>query len=298
MSAPLVSVCMITYNHENFIEQAIESILSQVTQFIYEIIICDDKSSDNTLHIIEKYEKKHKIVLIKNEKNLGPWRSLDLTFKKAKGEYIALLEGDDYWIDKTKLEQQISFLEKNEKYSMCFGNVHTIDEFGGLIAKNTFIANNDKTELNYKDILSLNCPPTRTVCFRKSYLPTSFPNCYYLATGGDTYLFAKITKKDPSYFINKPMAVWRIRKNSLYSNLSTYKRRKIINKDFESFYDYASDIEEKTIISSTLAKSFYKLLIQDVIMFNLIGTFKSFKGWFYWTLKRIYLKKKCRNCSF
>ena len=290
MSVPIVSICMITFNHERFIEQAIESILCQDTSFSYEIIICDDKSSDNTCKKIEKYVRKSNVSLIKNTQNLGPWRSLELTFKQAKGKYIALLEGDDYWTKKTKLQEQIEFLEKNNKYSMCFGNADSIDETGRMLMKNIFKTNNSNREIDYKDILNLNCPPTRTVCFRKTCLPEFFPDCYYLATGGDTYLFSQITKDSPSYFVDEPLAVWRIRKKSLFSSLSTYERRKNVIGDFKRFYACFTEIENKLIISNTLTKSYYILLIQNLKMLRIIEAFNSFLGWAYWMLVKTYIK--------
>lgn len=113
-----VSIVMLTYNHEKYISQAIESIFMQKTSFAYEIVVGDDCSTDATAEILSKYEKKYPEVfrLILREKNIGATKNVYDVCMKCKGEYIAFLEGDDYWTDPDKLEKQIDFLEKNQEY--------------------------------------------------------------------------------------------------------------------------------------------------------------------------------------
>lgn len=119
-----VSVCITTYNVEKYIEQTLNSILSQKTSFKFEILIGDDCSTDNTRKILSAYKAKFPqiITLHFQEKNVGVNRNdYDLLYL-AQGEYIAWCDGDDYWIDNYKLEKQVRFLESNPQYS-C---VHTL----------------------------------------------------------------------------------------------------------------------------------------------------------------------------
>jgi len=129
MSSPLLSVCLITYNHAAFIKQAIESILMQKTSFEFEIIIADDCSTDGTTEIVKKYaaENPGKIIPLIQEKNIGAAENYVALLQAAKSKYIAYLEGDDYWLNDTKLEQQVMFLENNESYSLCFHQVYDLD---------------------------------------------------------------------------------------------------------------------------------------------------------------------------
>lgn len=115
---PLVSVIVLTYNHEEYIRQALDSILSQNTTFPYEVIIGDDASTDKTQEIIFEYQEKYvsRIRTIFNPENLGPTRNSYNLLKMARGKYIANLEGDDFWIDDYKLQKQIDFLENNDAY--------------------------------------------------------------------------------------------------------------------------------------------------------------------------------------
>jgi glycosyltransferase involved in cell wall biosynthesis len=121
--APLVSVVMITYNHEAYIAEAIEGVLMQEVDFPVEFIIADDSSPDRTAEIIKKYIKNHPnghwIVYTRHETNKGMMPNFIWALQQAKGKYIALCEGDDYWTDPLKLQKQVDFLEANQAYSGC-----------------------------------------------------------------------------------------------------------------------------------------------------------------------------------
>jgi len=115
---PLVSVQMITYNHEPFIAQAIEGVLMQKTNFKYELVIGEDCSTDNTRKICEEYARNYPdiIRLLPSEKNLGMFANGTRTMKACmNGKYIGICEGDDYWTDPYKLQKQVDFLEKNSR---------------------------------------------------------------------------------------------------------------------------------------------------------------------------------------
>lgn len=119
---PVVSVCMITYNHENYIREAIEGVLKQKTDFPIELIIGEDCSTDGTRKIVVEYAKKYPNIILSllSETNLGMMRNFLDTMKAAKGKYIALCEGDDFWIDPYKLQKQVDFLEENQDFGLCY----------------------------------------------------------------------------------------------------------------------------------------------------------------------------------
>ncbi len=125
-----VSVIVATYNHERYILKALESIVSQKVNFEIEVLVGDDASRDGTGRIVGEYAKRHPDIIkafIRN-KNLGAFRNIFDLIKKSDGEYIAFLEGDDYWIDENKLRKQIEFLDANIDYVAAFGNSYVIDE--------------------------------------------------------------------------------------------------------------------------------------------------------------------------
>lgn len=119
---PLVSICCITYNHQDFISKTIDGFLIQKTNFPVEIIIGDDHSTDRTKDLINSYVNKYpdRIFLITSKQNIGAVANERRVFLKARGKYIAVCEGDDYWTDPDKLQKQVDFLEMNSDYSVCF----------------------------------------------------------------------------------------------------------------------------------------------------------------------------------
>lgn len=121
---PVVSICCMAYNHEPYIEDALEGFLIQETDFPFEILIHDDASTDKTADIIREYEATYPnlikpIYQTENQFSQGIKPNHDFNFPRAKGEYIALCEGDDYWTEKKKLQKQIKFLNENNDYTVC-----------------------------------------------------------------------------------------------------------------------------------------------------------------------------------
>ena len=128
----MVSVSLLTYNHEDYIRQCLDGIVNQKTNFAFEVVVGDDCSSDGTREILREYEKKYPDIfkLVLREKNLGPTKNLYDVLKRCKGKYIAGLEGDDYWIDENKLQTQVDFLESHQEYIGCAHEVKMVDEYG------------------------------------------------------------------------------------------------------------------------------------------------------------------------
>lgn len=126
----MLSICMIAYNHEKFISEAIESVLMQKTSFDYELVIGEDCSTDTTRKICLEYQQKYpeKIKLLLPEKNLGMMPNFIATLQSCTGKYIALCEGDDYWTDEHKLQKQVDFLEVNLEYAICFTDFNILEE--------------------------------------------------------------------------------------------------------------------------------------------------------------------------
>ncbi|WP_395052113.1 glycosyltransferase family 2 protein [Flavobacterium sp.] len=160
---PILSVCVITYGHEYFIEKSLQSILMQECDFEYNIIVCNDNSPDNTEDKVQSILKNHpKSSLIKyhnHEKNIGAMPNFLFALQKCNGKYIAICEGDDYWIDKNKIQNQVSFLENNKDYSLCFTSRNVIDENEKVISKEIYEFK-DWTTL---DIINGIIPPTQTI---------------------------------------------------------------------------------------------------------------------------------------
>lgn len=165
----MVSVFCISFNQAKYIEQCLDSLVVQKTNFRYEIIVHDDCSTDGTIEIIEDFQKKYPelikpILQTENQYSKGI-RTIMATFMipKASGKYIAICEGDDYWADEYKLQKQVDFLEKHSDYGLIYGKVRPfyqeLSKFGKEIGKKV---------INVKQLIKKgNVIPTCSVLFRK-----------------------------------------------------------------------------------------------------------------------------------
>jgi glycosyltransferase involved in cell wall biosynthesis len=163
-----VSIAIFTYNHEEFIAKALDEVLRQRTDFDYEIVIGEDCSTDNTRSILLEYQRKYpgKIVLLLNETNLGANRNIDQALKRCKGEYLALLDGDDYWTSRDKLQKQVEFLDKHPDCSVCFHDALIV--YKDRSKEPAHYRPGQKEFSTVEDLLLDNFIPTSSVMFRRS----------------------------------------------------------------------------------------------------------------------------------
>lgn len=203
---PKISACIIAYKHEKFIRKCIEGALNQDLDCDYEIIIGEDKSPDNTLEICREYQQKHPelIKLVERDENLGMMGNWLETLRTCNGEYIAICEGDDYWIDKSKLQKQISFLDKHREYSMCATKTRRLNE------KGEFGENTGKKygKIKLDDVLWQNQFGTCTVVLRRIHLDFPPFENYYKFFGPDWQMWCSLLKKGPGYNLQDLTAVY------------------------------------------------------------------------------------------
>lgn len=216
----LVSICCITYNHERYIRDAIEGFLMQETEFPFEIIIHDDASTDTTAHIIREYKKNYPelikpIYQTENQFSKGRFRPFFACLKEAKGKYIALCEGDDYWTDPLKLQKQVTFLEKNPDYVITYTAVEAFDE-NGVVETYFGGALKDLSEEQLKRATPIN---TLTTCFRN--VIKEFPSELLIAKLGDLTIWSLLGAYGKGKFIGeiKP-SVYRVHDNGVFSKKS------------------------------------------------------------------------------
>ncbi|WP_066633793.1 glycosyltransferase [Desulfolucanica intricata] len=149
----MVSVAVITYRHEKYIRQALDSILMQETNFKYEIVIGEDASPDSTREILLEYKERYPdvIKLILHEHNVGASRNSYEVKKRCKGKYIAQLEGDDFWTDKNKLQKQVDLLEQNHEWVGVAHNHYSVNNDGTnpVIGLQMWQVNREYTLKNY-----------------------------------------------------------------------------------------------------------------------------------------------------
>jgi len=264
-SSVKVSVAMLTYNHEKYIAQAIESVLMQETDFDYEIVIGEDCSTDKTREIVIEYQKKHpdKIQLLLPEKNIGANANYIQTNYACNGEYLAYLEGDDFWIDREKLQKQVSFLDDNTELSMCFTGARKIDEKGALIYDN-MVAERYRKTLSQKDLLSDYVPPALTVMTRR--YPLVFPKCSHRIINLDYFESVMLTEYGDAGYLSDITACSRMHGGGIWSMKS------------EEFYTLHG-LELSEALLEHFGWKYKDILLSKV-------------RWYYMNLMRLYLKQK------
>ncbi len=205
MTRPKVSIVTITYNHEKYVRQALDSFLAQQTDFDFEIVIADDASTDNTQKIIREYSQAHPKLFktILRQKNIGAVNNSIDSLKAASGEYIALCEGDDYWTDNRKIQKQVNFMEEHKTHALCFHRVKVVYE--DKSASDTVFPDQEPDYFNRDNLLRENFIQTNSVMYRRldySHLPTNVMPL-------DWYLHLYHAKTGDIGFIDEVMSVYR-----------------------------------------------------------------------------------------
>lgn len=235
-----VSVLTIAYNHEKFIAQAIDSILMQEVDFEYEIVIGEDCSTDNTRKIVMGYQAKYpdKIRLLLPESNIGMLPNFINTYRACKGEYIALLEGDDYWISPHKLQKQVYFLDRNADTALCFTNSLLFWEDSHREAE--VFLNEPSETFTTEYLLFRNFISTPSVMYRNGLI-TEFPEWYTDLSMGDWTLYILLTEYGKIGYIDEVMSAYRNHnggvwssKNKDYQLTATIKMLSVVKRYFAS----------------------------------------------------------------
>lgn len=220
-SNSILTVCIITYNHEDFIVNALESVLHQITDFNFQIVIADDFSTDNTRDILEKYKSIYndKITLIFQKENVGAAKNWIDLLKYPKTKYTAYLEGDDYWLDNNKLQRQFDFLEKNNEFILCASNSRMLlnSEF---IDQPSSVKYNTDTFIKFENLIGdffYNPIPTSTIMFR-TYLIDNVDFNFIIKFGfTDWPLLVEISRFGKIYMFKDYFSVYRVHSNGVWT---------------------------------------------------------------------------------
>lgn len=223
MKNVLVSINCITYNHENYIANALDSFLMQKTNFKFEILIHDDASTDRTADIIRKYEKKYpdviKPILQKENQQSQGVKKISYRFNhtRANGKYIAMCEGDDYWTDPYKLQKQVDYMEQNPQCTFCFHNGFVVNDTKEMrkrfiipwLQENRKFYSNHSRKYTAGEIQLLGFIPTASYLFPKHVLDNP-PEWFFEAPVGDNAMKLIASSYGYAYYMNEIMCVYRI----------------------------------------------------------------------------------------
>lgn len=210
---PLVSVCCATYNQKLYIEKALDSFLMQETSFPFEIIVHDDASTDGTANILQIYQSKFpniiRLILQSENQYQQGKRVLPIAIAQAKGEYVALCEGDDYWLSKNKLQHQLKTMEKFPDIDLSFhpAVVNVVDSCKSKVAN---FYSNEVTTYPIESFIRNGggfCPTSSLIIKREVFI--NIPDWFYVAPAGDTYFQIMGAAKGGGLYLPEAMSCYR-----------------------------------------------------------------------------------------
>lgn len=269
MDTPLVSICSITYNHAPYIRQCLDGFLMQKTKFRYEIIIHDDASTDGTTEIIKEYAEKHPDLITpifqkENQYSKGIRGMFPrFCFPHAKGKYIALCEGDDYWTDPLKLQKQVDFLEANPDFVMCSHRFKQYMQKEGIYKDDWYGDISDSIVYDLDTLIHggwYHHP--LSVMLRSDKL--NLQECARYPYSMDAVLFFHLLKKGPGIMLNEDMAVYRIHTGGVWSGINLENRFKNEFKARIGLYEIEQSYEAAFFLRHQFAKCFgRKWMLQE-----------------------------------
>jgi len=224
-AAPDVSVVLITYNHEAYVGQAIDSVLGQRTDFEFELLISEDCSTDRTRSIIEDYQRRYpdRIRLFLSERNLCDNSVLTRAWQAARGRYVAVFDGDDYWTAPDKLQRQRDLLDAHPEYSGCCHNVMKVWEDGSRPA-GPYHPADKKPVVSEADVWMENGVASCSIMYRRSAV-AAFPPWYVGAAYGDWPLHMLAARWGPIGYLPEIMAVYRKHGGGYWSGMGVVERQ-------------------------------------------------------------------------
>lgn len=241
---PLVSIACITYNHEQYVRQCLDGFIMQKTNFAYEIVIHDDASEDKTQDVILEYCRKYPnlfrpILQKENKYKEGKGILARFVFPECRGKYIALCEGDDYWIDPFKLQKQVNVLESDADCTLVISNGEVQNTITGLCKRINPLGNCSSGYVNIHDLLKEKyyLIPTASMLFRKEYY--AMPQLFYDAPVGDKSLRMWCAINGKVYYFNDLMVLYRFNTQNSFGKRITCDKNlaKRVYQNMISFYD-------------------------------------------------------------
>ena len=220
-----VSILIKAYNHEPFIARAIESVLAQETDVAYEIVVGEDCSTDRTRDVLRDVRDRHpeRIRVLLRERNLGNIRNFTDTLSACTGEYVALLDGDDYWTSAHKLQRQVAFLDAHPEFSSCACNAAVVDASGETVI-GTYCPDERSQAIPLRRMLISDPVPTSTVMFRRRLIG-EFPAWYSTIMMGDWPLLVLLLQHGDLWYEAQIAAVHRVHAGGLWSGAEPARRR-------------------------------------------------------------------------
>jgi glycosyltransferase involved in cell wall biosynthesis len=249
---PKVSVVVMTYNHRRYIEQALDSALSQRTTFGWELLISEDCSTDGTRELVIDYQRRHpqRIRLLLSERNLRSNAVVARGINAARGQYVAMLDGDDYWTRDDKLQRQADFLDAHPQCTMCFHNARVVHEDGSRPEWN-WVPGGQKVFSTLEDMWMGNFVPMCSVMYRNGVIGP-VPDWYVefdmsptLITDWQLHLLH--AERGLIGYIDEVMGVYRQHGGGLYSHFSEREKQAMTLRFYRKMNDALEHRHQQTV---------------------------------------------------
>jgi len=274
-SFPEISVCVITFNHEQFIAEAINSILAQKIDVPYEIVISDDSSTDRTRSLCQGLADRHPTIinLLPEKENLGITGNFYRALSSCRGRYIAICEGDDFWIDDRKLAIQFGFLEENPGYGLVYTDVEIKNTTTEVLSHPHYYAGDV-----FDKLLQGNFINTLTVFFRKDLLELPSVSSKQLRYAFDHFYWLRIAAAVRIFYMPERSGCYRIHGNNFFltGRVTSKNERQKLYPGFilDSIHFFLDRNNEKQLI--TVRK---KVLLRKYLssLFNTSVSMKEFR---------------------
>ena len=258
---PLVSIVCLTYNHEEFISNAVESFLDQETTFPVEILIHDDASADKTAEIVKAYKEKFPFTIrtvfqAENQFSISGDPEVNVMYPMALGKYIALCEGDDYWTDSSKLQKQVSFMEGNPQFVLCVGGYtrfyQETKETRVVVEKMAGKSRESGFEFTLDEMREKWLTKTLTALFRRNIL-SEFDLTVYNHRR-DIHLFYHLVKNRKGFYLSENMGVYRVHMGGINSMKAAIVNSEASYQCYKELYknnrdDFTREMYLKSILS-------------------------------------------------
>ena len=237
MSNPMVSICNLVYNHEKWLRRCLDGFVMQKTSCKFEVLSHDDASTDSSATIIREYEERypdifHPIYQTENQYSKGRGIFVPILLPKARGKYIALCEGDDYWTDPEKLQMQVDFLEAHPDHAMVYTQTRSYHESQHRYGR----VRGGAVNTDFRTLLDRNCIYTQTVVMHRDAVERYVEEIRPHEKGwkmGDYPMWLYFAATSKIGFIERPTAVYRLLNESASHSRDYGKMIRFVNSSNE-----------------------------------------------------------------
>jgi glycosyltransferase involved in cell wall biosynthesis len=239
--APKVSVLVLTYNHERYIEQALQSALMQRTAFDYEIVVGENASADGTAAVVRRIEaeRPERVRATLRAAGVGMQRNFVETYAACRGEYVAWLDGDDYWTAADKLQRQADFLDAHPECSLCFHNARSRHEDGAEPDGLACEVPGGRERFGAEDLVERNFVPTCGIVARRGL--AEFPGWFFGVVAFDWVFNLQHARRGWLGYLPEALGVYRRHAGGVWSGADAARRCDILAQAYERMPELLGD---------------------------------------------------------